>query len=86
MSFVNILGYAAGFITTFTFLPQVLKTWKEKSAHDISLAMFVIAAANEVLWIAYGAFLQPVNYVIVVTNSILLVMSCIMIWFKLKYK
>ena len=44
MSGVEILGYAAGAITCLTFLPQVIKTYKSKSAKDVSLMMFVIAA------------------------------------------
>jgi MtN3 and saliva related transmembrane protein len=86
MTGVEILGYSAGFITTLTFLPQVIKTWKEKSAQDISLLMFLIAAVNEVMWIAYGALLNPVNWVIILTNSIVLAMSCTMIFLKLRYR
>lgn len=37
MAFADILGYAADAVTSLTFLPQVIKTWKEKSAHDIFL-------------------------------------------------
>jgi MtN3 and saliva related transmembrane protein len=86
MSFVDILGYSAGFVTTLTFLPQVIKTWKEKSAKDISLMMFLIAAMNELMWIAYGALLNPTNWVIIVTNSVVLGMSSTMIWLKLHYR
>ena len=78
MAFVDILGYSAGAITSLTFLPQVIKTWKEKSAKDISLLMFLIAAINEVMWIWYGALLD--NWVIILTNAIVLSMSLIMIW------
>ena len=84
MSGVDILGYAAGAITSLTFLPQVIKTWKEKSAKDISLLMFVIAAVNEVMWIAYGALLN--NWVIILTNAIVLAMSLTMIYLKFRYK
>ena len=84
MTGVDILGYAAGAITSLTFLPQVIKTWKEKSAKDISLLMFVIAAINEVMWIAYGALLN--NWVIILTNVIVLVMSLTMIYLKFRYK
>ena len=84
MSGVDILGYAAGAITSLTFLPQVIKTWKEKSAKDISLLMFVIAAINEVMWIAYGALLN--NWVIILTNAIVLAMSLTMIYLKFMYK
>lgn len=86
MNFVEILGYTAGFITTLTFLPQVIKTWKEKSAKDVSLWMFIIAAVNEIMWIAYGALLEPLNWVIIITNSVILVMSLTMIFLKLNYK
>lgn len=81
--FVDVLGYVAGAITALTFLPQVIKTWREKSAKDISLLMFVIAAVNEIMWIVYGAMLE--NWVIILTNSVVLVMSLTMIFLKLRY-
>lgn len=86
MNAVDILGYSAGAITTLTFLPQIIKTWKEKSAKDISLGMFVIAAVNEVMWIAWGALLTPSNWIVIITNSIILLMSLTMIFLKLSYK
>ncbi len=85
MSIANIFGYSAGALTALTFLPQVIKTRKEKSAKDISFLMFLIAAINELLWIGYGALSDPFNWVIVVTNVIVLTMSCTMIYFKLVY-
>lgn len=85
MNSVDILGYAAGAITTLTFLPQVIKTWKMKSARDVSLLMFIIAAVNEVMWIAYGALLEPMNWVIIITNTIVLAMSLTMILLKIRY-
>lgn len=84
MSGVDILGYSAGAITSLTFLPQVIKTWKVKSARDISLLMFVIAAVNEVMWIIYGALID--NWVIILTNIIVLSMALTMIYFKLRFK
>ncbi|MDE1192181.1 MAG: SemiSWEET transporter [Arachidicoccus sp.] len=83
MLFTQILGYTAGAITSLTFLPQVIKTWKEKSAKDVSLTMFVVAASNEVLWIIYG-ILQN-DWVIILTNVCVLAMSLVMIFLKLKY-
>ena len=83
MSGADILGYAAGAVTAFTFLPQVIKTWREKSAKDISLNMFLIAFANEIMWLVYGILLH--NWVIILTNAVMLVMSGIMIALKLKY-
>lgn len=83
MTGVQVLGYSAGFITALTFLPQVIKTWKEKSAKDISLYMFVIAFINEIMWLAYGILRN--DWVIISTNAVMLVMSGVMIMLKLKY-
>lgn len=83
MTLVDFLGYTAGLLTTLTFLPQVIKTVKEKSAKDISLAMFLIAATNQVLWIGYGVLKD--DWVIILTNAIILVLSITMIALKLKF-
>ena len=83
MTAADMLGYAAGALTAFTFLPQVLKTWKEKSAKDVSLYMFIIAFVNEIRWLVYGVMIN--NWVIILTNAVMLVMSGIMIWLKMRY-
>lgn len=83
MNAVEILGYTAGALTTLTFLPQVIKTVKERSAKDVSLNMFLIAAANQVLWIIYGVLQQ--DNVIILTNALILVLSLTMIFLKLKF-
>lgn len=84
MSFVDILGYGACAVTALTFLPQVLKTWKEKSAKNVSLLMFIIAFVNEIMWIAYGSLRN--DMVIVITNVIMISMCSVMIGLKLKYR
>ena len=83
MSFTQILGYTAGAITSLTFLPQVVKTWKEKSAKDVSLLMFIIAAVNEAMWIGYGILKN--DWVIILTNSVIICLSLVMIFLKLRY-
>jgi MtN3 and saliva related transmembrane protein len=83
MTGVDMPGYTAGAITTLTFLPQVVKTWKEKSAKDVWLLTFVIAATNEVLWIIYGILKN--DKVIILTNAIVLTLSVVMIFLKLRY-
>jgi MtN3 and saliva related transmembrane protein len=80
---IEILGYAAGAVTAFTFLPQVIKTWKEKSAKNVSLLMFLIAFVNEVMWIAYGVLSN--NWVIISTNLVMITMCSLMIFLKLRY-
>lgn len=84
MAFVDILGYSACTVTALTFFPQVIKTWKEKSAKNVSLLMFIIAAVNEAMWIAYGVLRD--DMVIIITNVIMVIMASIMISLKLRYK
>ncbi|MCH5600441.1 SemiSWEET family sugar transporter [Niabella ginsengisoli] len=83
MEFVDALGYTAGLLTTLTFLPQVIKTVKEKSAKDVALNMFLIAAANQILWIIYGVLKN--DLVIILTNVLILGLSLTMIFLKLKF-
>lgn len=49
MNPLDILGMVAGSISAITFLPQVIKTWRTKSAHDISLLMFTFATISVIL-------------------------------------
>ena len=84
MDSTTILGYTASAVTVFTFLPQVIKTWKEKKKKNVSLLMFVIAIANEILWIAYGV--RRDDMVIILTNVVMMCMASVMIYLKLRYK
>lgn len=83
MNGIEILGYTAGAITSLTFLPQVIKTLKEKSARDVSIMMFIIAVVNQTMWVVYGALLS--NWVIILTNAVILSMSLTMIILKIRY-
>lgn len=84
MELAKIVGYTASAVTVFTFLPQVIKTWKERSAKNVSLLMFVIAIANEVLWIWYGVLVN--DLIIILTNVVMMGMASVMIFLKLRYK
>jgi MtN3 and saliva related transmembrane protein len=84
MSFIQILGLAAGTITSITFLPQVIHIWKTKSAKDLSLMMLLLLILGVVMWLTYG--LLVMDAAIIYTNSMVLAMSLILLFFKLKYK
>ena len=51
---LTLLGYLAAFLTTLSFLPQVLRTWRSGSARDLSLSMLLLFLAGLLLWLAYG--------------------------------
>jgi len=58
MSLVLFLGYLAGFLTTISLIPQVIKMWKSQSADDFSLAMLIIWCAGIVCWVSYGILIS----------------------------
>jgi MtN3 and saliva related transmembrane protein len=84
MTAIQILGYAAGTITSITFLPQVIQIYKTKSAKDLSLQMLLLLIAGVLMWLCYGILIK--DAAIIYTNSMVLVMSFIMLYFKTKFK
>jgi len=83
-NFINLLGLIAGILTTIAFVPQVFKTWKTKSTKDISLGMFISFSIGVFLWLIYGICLKATP--IVVANILVLILSAMMIYLKIKYK
>jgi MtN3 and saliva related transmembrane protein len=83
-SIVLILGYIAGFFTTISFLPQVIKTWKTKSTKDISLIMFILFVLGISLWFVYG--LMEKSLPIIIANALTGAMGLMILYFKIRYK
>lgn len=84
MTTIQILGLVAGTITSITFLPQVIHVWKTKSVKDLSLLMLLLLMTGVSLWLVYG--LAIMDGAIIYTNSMVLLMTLILLFFKLKYK
>jgi MtN3 and saliva related transmembrane protein len=84
MTSIQILGLAAGTITSITFLPQVLHIWKTKSAKDLSLTMLLLLMLGVLMWLTYGILVK--DAAIIYINSMVLIMSIILLVFKLKFK
>ena len=81
---ISIIGYFAAFCTTIAFIPQVVKTWKSKSAKDLSLGMFSIFCLGVTSWLVYG--ISTSNLPIVVANASTLVLALTLLYFKLTFK
>jgi len=60
MSLTLFLGYFAGFLTTVSLVPQVVKIWKTKSANNFSLMMLLIWCTGISYWLVYGVLLNAV--------------------------
>ena len=54
---VSVVGAIAGFCTTFAFVPQVVKIWKQ-GGRDLSYGMLAIYLIGVLLWLGYGLLLH----------------------------
>jgi len=84
MDIMNIIGIAAGTLTTASFVPQVIKIWKTKSSKDVSLGMFFVLAAGVGLWVAYGLMAGALP--IILANSVTFLLAAAIIALKIKYR
>lgn len=74
---IEIIGTAAGILSCITFMPQVLRTWRLKSADEISPVMFVIAMISTLLWLVYGILIQ--SFSMIFTNIVVCCLSVVML-------
>jgi len=83
MENITLLGSLAGFFTTAAFVPQVWKTWKTKSASDLSLAMFSVFSLGVLCWLIYGIMIAQTP--IIFWNSVTLILALALLVMKLKF-
>jgi MtN3 and saliva related transmembrane protein len=83
MSTTTMLGFLAGFLTTISFLPQVVKTWKRRSASDLSLGMLSVFSVGVICWLVYGLLLQEMPMIF--WNAVTLVLVLIILIMKIKF-
>jgi MtN3 and saliva related transmembrane protein len=84
MNSIQILGLVAGCFTTIAFLPQVLKTWKTRSAKDLSLGMFSFFCFGVLLWLVYGFMVRDIP--VIAANFVTLMLATTLLFFKLRFK
>jgi MtN3 and saliva related transmembrane protein len=69
---IETIGSFAAFLTTFSFLPQVIKTWRTGSAADFSWVWVTCFAAGVFLWLIYGLNLH--SWPIIAANFVTLIL------------
>jgi len=84
METIDIIGLIGAFLSGVTFFPQVYRTWKLKSARDLSLSMILIILLSNVTWLIYAFNKQDVAII----SANFFVGSCglTILYFKLKFK
>jgi len=78
---VEALGLIAACLTTAAYLPQVIKTWRTRSAGDVSLIMYLMLTLGIALWLTYGLLIGSVP--LIFSNTVTFALVGAMLWLKL---
>jgi len=79
---IEIIGYIAGFITSFSLLPQIYKLYKEKNSDGVSIYYLIVLLFGVLLWLIYGIFIN--TFTIILANAITGLLILITM-FQIKY-
>ena len=77
------LGFIAGAITTISFVPQVIRTYKNKSGRDISAWMMLMLSSGTMLWMIYGIWVRGVP--IIAANAVTFALVVVIFVLKIYY-
>lgn len=78
------IGMISAMLTTGAFVPQVWKIVRTKDTTSISLGMYIIFTLGVIGWLTYGLALN--ERPIIFANCVTLVLSLIILGYKLRYK
>jgi MtN3 and saliva related transmembrane protein len=84
MPIADVIGYLAAFLTTFSFVPQALKTFRTRDVRGISLGMYSCFTAGVALWLIYGILMNA--WPIVIANAVTMSLAISILWMKIRYR
>jgi MtN3 and saliva related transmembrane protein len=76
------VGSAAGVLTMFGFLPQVLKMFKTHSVKDVSFITIIQTDIGVFLWIVYGVYRKDAIIIIANFVSFMIVSTALVLYIK----
>lgn len=84
MELTTTLGLVAGSLTTIAYFPQVIKTWRSRSADGMSWSMLIILCMGILMWLVYGIYVQDTP--VILANLFTLVFSSAILSMKVRYE
>jgi lactoylglutathione lyase len=76
---IQIIGFIAASLTTLSFVPQAIKTWRSRSTDDLSPFMFALFCIGVLSWLIYGIFKQDPP--IIIANFVTFILAGIIMYF-----
>lgn len=80
----DVIGIAAGILTSIAMVPQLVKVIKEKNVEDISGLMLGVLISGLILWIWYG--IMKGELPIILSNSFAVLVNLILAFCLIKFK
>jgi MtN3 and saliva related transmembrane protein len=80
---LNAIGWLAAVGTTVSFVPQLVRVWRLRSAREISLITFLVFSVGVFLWLLYGIFAHSMP--IILANGITLAISLAILALKIRF-
>lgn len=80
----DLIGYVAASLTTLSFVPQALHTFRTRDVRGISLGMYASFTLGVALWLLYGWQMRA--WPVVVANFVTLVLASAILLMKLRYR
>jgi MtN3 and saliva related transmembrane protein len=77
------IGLIAAVCTTVSFVPQLIRVWKLRSAREISLIMFLVFSLGTFLWLLYGIFIHAMP--VILANAVTMALSLAILALKLRF-
>ncbi len=77
-------GFLAAILTTSAFFPQLIKTWRTKSADDFSYITLILFLTGVFCWIIYGINIDSLP--IILANLITFILNFSILILKISYK
>jgi MtN3 and saliva related transmembrane protein len=84
MDLTTSFGLVAGTLTTLAYFPQVVKTWRAKSADGMSWSMLVILWVGISLWLVYGLYSHDAP--VIAANVVTLLFASLILAMKVRYE
>jgi len=81
---IELVGFLAGIFVAASSIPQILKSWKTKSTHDLSFGLMSLNLTGQALWMTYGFLLKSYSLVVMSAITLFFVLSLLIL--KIKYK
>lgn len=84
MNLTDLIGTLAAILTTISFLPQALHTFRTKDVRGISLGMYSAFTLGVAMWLIYGLLLGA--WPVVIANVVTLALASTILMMKLRYR